>query len=341
MGFTPTVYSWDDAGAPSIGNRKPSDIINILKKCLVDGYGSKLGAGWTVAFQDVPSNSIVFRNSTDHGSGGFVKIWAKTAGDVNNDVLFMQNAPFINSLNPDWSTVLGASHRDYFMTGSTILTKWVLYATSRSFFILFYGSTSSTGGNVAGTTSTLPLIFVGDYQSLVPGDAHVFIAISTTTTVDVPLTGSGGGNYLYAFNSNASCFKLYETVSLNNPKNGVLLQNNLPISSGYGTSAVASTPPTSFNMIFQPIVIGLHSSLLSDTSNTSAYVDSQGVNHLRSMLQPAIRGILPGLHLSMFFGCAQEPNIYKWLADGIEWHLMPQYHFGGSRVWLSTGEWYA
>ena len=32
MGFTPTVYRWDDAGAPSIGTRKPSEIINILKK---------------------------------------------------------------------------------------------------------------------------------------------------------------------------------------------------------------------------------------------------------------------------------------------------------------------
>lgn len=340
MGLPVTVYSSNDVGAPSIGTRKPSEIINILKKCLVDGYGTKPGAGWSIPFEDGASNSIVFRNSTVTGSGGFVKIWAKTAGDVNNDVLFMQNAPFINSLNPDWTMVAGVSHRDYFMTGSNILTKWVLYATSRSFYILFYGSTSSTGGNVAGTTSTLPFVFVGDYQSFVPGDVHVFIAISTTTTSDVSLTGSGGGNYLYGFNTNASCFKLYETASLTNPKNGVLLQSNIPNVSGYATSMIAATPPASFNMTFLPLVIGLHSGHISDPSNTSGFTDSQGVNHLRSMLQPVIRGILPGLHLSMFLGCAQEPNIYKWLADGIEWHLMPQYHFGGSRVWISTGEWY-
>jgi hypothetical protein len=341
MGFTPTVYRWDDAGAPSIGTRKPSEIINILKKCLVDGYGSKLGAGWTIPFQDGAANSIVFRNSTEYGSGGFVKIWAKTSGDVSNDVLFTQNAPFISSLNPDWSTVAGASYRDYFMTGANIHTRWVVYATPKSFYILIFGSTAQTGGNVAGTTSTMPLLFVGDFQSLVPGDVHTFITISSPIQADVSLTGNGGGSLLYAYSSNNDCLKLYETASLVSPKRGVLLQTNLPLTTGYGTSAITATPPPSFNMTFMPVVIGLNSSQISEASNLSSYVDSQGVNHLRSMLQPVIRGILPGLHLSPFLGCAIEPNIYKWIADGIEWHLMPQYHYGGSRVWLSTGEWYA
>lgn len=81
MGLPVTVYRWDDAGAPQLSKGiKPSELINVLKKCLVDGYGSKQGAGWSVPFMDLASNQIVFRNSTLQGSGSFVKFWPRSAG---------------------------------------------------------------------------------------------------------------------------------------------------------------------------------------------------------------------------------------------------------------------
>ena len=43
-----TIYRWDDVGAPQIVDGKPSEYMNMLKKCLVEGYGSKASLGWTV-----------------------------------------------------------------------------------------------------------------------------------------------------------------------------------------------------------------------------------------------------------------------------------------------------
>lgn len=340
MGFTPTVYRWDDAGAPSIGTRKPSEIINILKKCLVDGYGTKPGAGWTAPFEDASANSIVLRNSTEHGSGGFVKIWAKTAGNIANDTLFMINAPFIDSINPDWSTTLGVSYRDFFFPSNGYINRWAIYATPLSFYFVCWGS--AAGYNVvAGTTATMPNIFIGDYESFVPGDVNRFIALSSQSlTADVPLTSNGGGSALFMINFGSVLGRLYETASFTNPKL-FCLQQVTPFNNGYETTKVTNTPPLNFNMCFSPIFVALTSTYINATSTAVQYLDSAGNNTCRSMLHPIMRGKLPGLHISLFFGCANELNIYTWQADGITWHLMPQYHFGGSRVWLSTGEWYA
>ena len=54
----PTVYRWDDSGAPSLAGVEGT-LIDVLRGCLVDGYGAKAGAGWTIAYED--GNSVVFR----------------------------------------------------------------------------------------------------------------------------------------------------------------------------------------------------------------------------------------------------------------------------------------
>jgi hypothetical protein len=45
--MTVRTYSSSDAGAPVLRGNTPGDLINLLEKCLVTGYGSKAGAGWT------------------------------------------------------------------------------------------------------------------------------------------------------------------------------------------------------------------------------------------------------------------------------------------------------
>jgi hypothetical protein len=51
MGAVPTVYRWDDAGVPgrpggNTGYDKINYIAEVLRACLVNGYGSKSAAGW-------------------------------------------------------------------------------------------------------------------------------------------------------------------------------------------------------------------------------------------------------------------------------------------------------
>lgn len=342
MSLPVMVYRWDDAGAPQLNTRTPADVLNILKKCLVTGYGTK-AAGWAVVYDDSDNNGIVLQNSESLGSGGMVKFWPKTSLTTANDVIFMQNAPFISSITPDWTTVLGASFRDVLYAGRSYDNRWIIYATAACFYFLVFGSTSSTGGLISGTTTTMPIRFVGDYESFTPSDVHTFIAIGTPgLTGDIALTqGSMPESSFYYFITNQQLFRLYETTNLNNIKLGGILTTT-PFSSGYGTAAVTATPSPDINLIFSPLIIGLHSSYIdtSGASTATQHLDSEGINTSRSMLQPVMRGKLPGLHLSSFFGCASQNTPYVWTGDGVDWHLFPQFHFGGSRLWLKIGDWY-
>ncbi len=65
--MTVHFYSSSDAGAPALRGATPGDFINLLTKCLVDGYGSKAAAGWTKPF--TATNVAVFK--TGAGSNGF------------------------------------------------------------------------------------------------------------------------------------------------------------------------------------------------------------------------------------------------------------------------------
>jgi len=64
--MTVRFYSSSDAGAPALRGNTPGDLINLLTKCLVDGYGSKAGAGWTKPFTG--TNVAAFKQGA--GSNG-------------------------------------------------------------------------------------------------------------------------------------------------------------------------------------------------------------------------------------------------------------------------------
>lgn len=67
-----TTYRWDDASAPQLGSTGDgkAELIRILKACLVDGYGAKAAAGWTVPFINVNEELAAFRNATTGGGSG-------------------------------------------------------------------------------------------------------------------------------------------------------------------------------------------------------------------------------------------------------------------------------
>ncbi|AHB12240.1 tail assembly protein [Xylella phage Salvo] len=69
--MTVRIYSSSDAGAPVLRGNTPGDLINVLEKCLVTGYGSKAGAGWTKPFTG--TNVAAFQQGA--GSNGmFLRI---------------------------------------------------------------------------------------------------------------------------------------------------------------------------------------------------------------------------------------------------------------------------
>ena len=64
--MTVRFYSSSDAGAPALRGNTPGDLINLLDKCLVTGYGSKTAAGWTKPYTG--TNVAAFRQGA--GSNG-------------------------------------------------------------------------------------------------------------------------------------------------------------------------------------------------------------------------------------------------------------------------------
>lgn len=63
-----TLYRSTDVGAPVLPNTSPTRLIDnlktVLKACLVDGYGSKPAAGWTVSHE--VADGITFFNGQGH-----------------------------------------------------------------------------------------------------------------------------------------------------------------------------------------------------------------------------------------------------------------------------------
>ena len=57
-------YRWDDPSAPSLSGES-GKLIDLLDACLINGYGSKTGAGWTKVYYDAPNHTAVYRHSTD------------------------------------------------------------------------------------------------------------------------------------------------------------------------------------------------------------------------------------------------------------------------------------
>ena len=69
--MTVRFYSSSDPGAPALRGNTPGDLINLLERCLVTGYGSKVGAGWTKPYTG--TNVAAFRQGA--GSNGmFLRI---------------------------------------------------------------------------------------------------------------------------------------------------------------------------------------------------------------------------------------------------------------------------
>ncbi|EHC04399.1 hypothetical protein Sbal625DRAFT_3989 [Shewanella baltica OS625] len=334
MGLPVTVYRWDDAGAPQLSKGiKPSELINVLKKCLVDGYGSKQGAGWSVPFMDLASNQIVFRNSTLQGSGSFVKFWSRSAGDVLSGVFYFQSAPFLASLNPDWANTNGAGWR-CFASGSPHPYKWILIATAAAFIFFTYGDSPFDRTQLS--TAHFPSFFIGDIDSVVPNDATRFITMVSGSVADSSLTTSpswtDGITYL---SQSATVAKMHETDGSHNPKQMVVKM----AWSTYNTTAIKTLPIDGLNMFFAPVQI--EQQTYAPNQPASQYLDSAGNNCTNSMLHPAVRGTVPGLFQSSFTGFTDALLPITRNVNGTLFYLLPTGHVGASNLWIGTGEWYA
>jgi hypothetical protein len=288
MGLPVTVYRWDDAGAPQLINQKPSELINILTKCLVTGYGSKAGLGWTKPFENVATKSVMFRNNiADGGSGGIVKFNSVTGGDSNREWLRMtssQDATSITaSINAGRQDMLGAPDSDY--------NGWMIIGTSTAFIVIFCDITDPmvNTGSIPDSSA-----YIGDFENYLPADNGRFIALGIVG-YSGDYTASGSTSYVYTLSnisraadddyaSTKSLKLVHADGTVGNDLYGIIAWLNFDANASAGRGS--GTTPVN---IFMPYII------CAGRRVTDTTFDPDGKLYRYSVKSPTIRGSLKGI----------------------------------------------
>lgn len=176
------VYRSSDVGAPALRGNSPGDFINLLKKCLVDGYGSKPGAGWTQAFVNTEGTIAAFKQGL--GSNGMYLrvddtqllasqgyrnarvVGYETMSDINTGLPgpFPRNDDIAGGLY--WTTMYNSSGS---WTARDQARQWTLIA-DEAFFVIQLKTDPSQ--DVTGANGYYrEVYYFGDYISYKPGDS--------------------------------------------------------------------------------------------------------------------------------------------------------------------------
>jgi hypothetical protein len=96
MSQTPQSYNWLDAGAPALlaaaGYNYARNVLRILKACLVTGYGSKPGAGWTLVHEDTTANKERLVLSNGNGVVEVISHGAQSVSIILHESISTQGA---------------------------------------------------------------------------------------------------------------------------------------------------------------------------------------------------------------------------------------------------------
>ena len=170
--MTIRVYYSTDSGAP-VYSASVGALLAVLKACLVDGYGSKVAAGWTQPFTG--TNLAVFRPS----AGNRHYLWVD---DTNASATRVRGFTEMSGV----STGTGGFPLDGQVNGGCYVLKsnatteprgWVLVADEKRFwFISAFGSST-----IEGSTSRGIGMFYGDIISAKAGDAYGTLLIAGET----------------------------------------------------------------------------------------------------------------------------------------------------------------
>ena len=176
--MTVRIYRWDDASAPTL-NWSSGSFTDLLRACLVDGYGAKAGSGWTLAYSG--TDVYGFTNNTANGGTGMgIKVdhsadsvYPKIVGfesiNTSTGVVtdpFPTTAQFANGLYVCISS-----------TGDVTNRPWIVVADSRRFY-LWVGYNLTTAQNLSASSTMQMMYFAGDIASNKPTDGYAFMVIA-------------------------------------------------------------------------------------------------------------------------------------------------------------------
>ncbi|MCU8034365.1 MULTISPECIES: hypothetical protein [unclassified Shewanella] len=313
MGLPVTVYRYTDAGAPQLVNSSASEWITILKKCLVEGYGSKAPLGWTVAFEDALNFKIAFRNTTlNGGSGGYFQF---NGPNTANATCTLRCAASMAALDSFIKQVPARG-----LQGQTTYRGWEIIGTSRGFYLILHRTNNLLMSDSTSTSTYIyfQMYFIGDIDSLYANDQSLFTLVSGTN--GAATTNSFGVNHLTRYAT------FYDT--------------DAGAGSAIEYSAIAFFPMianTAYNVNAE--TAGLQHILSPVTltcSNTTT--DRNGVLAPSSLITPLARARIPGLYQSSCMGYRND----NWPIDvpmNSVMHTLLRSSYAPS-LWINMVSWY-
>jgi hypothetical protein len=218
-----TIYRSTDAGAPALpaaGNYLGANFyISLLKACLVTGYGSKAGAGWSTIYDDTTTGKR--RAAFSNGNGVLELItWGNTSvgmcmwdsittagsGRLYDDSFATVMSAGLNGWKSHLAPAPGVNtdqmmgiNLNQINSSYAAGIAWTVYADDKSAWILFHypaGHASAAAANAITTNSAQhPQIFIGalkspDLDRDQSGNFFVFYtARSASSTNGAPGTG--------------------------------------------------------------------------------------------------------------------------------------------------------
>ena len=160
-----TIFTSDDAGAPVLSGQVGT-LIPVLDACLINGYGAKVGMGWTKDFSG--TNLAAYRAPT--GNRFYLRVDDTNAQYPQfNGYQAMSGISAGTGLFPSAVQLAGGIKGVKSSTASAIARPWVIIASQQAFY-LWVGFGSATMGALATSTD---IFFFGDCHSYLPGDAYL------------------------------------------------------------------------------------------------------------------------------------------------------------------------
>ncbi|TMS62704.1 hypothetical protein [Pseudoalteromonas sp. S3173] len=316
MALPVTMYRWDDVGAPQIVDGKPSEYMNVLKKCLVEGYGSKASLGWSLIDEETAVPHCAFMNNTTIGSGG-VAMFSSTDDAIGQKVIVRGVQDYVDRNVYSRSSPYHAF--DYGSLSTYLNKNWILIGTGKAFyFFCFSDATMVT--NATGTMFTISF-FMGDINSLVPNDPAPFICLSG-------VKNSTSTSWSYTLPYKFSDSNLDRIGSIH-PTDGTDSPSEFTIMSLFDNWAgVAGNTTSAANIrVMSPCYTLMETGSLKQSSP------------YQNDLTPFVRGLIPGLFIADAPGHRNDvPPVIKDI-EGSSYYLTPSSNTGTSCAWINLEAW--
>lgn len=192
-------YSWQDNQAPQLSN-VDGVIKTILKACLVTGYGSKAGAGWTALFED--AYRIVLRRPLRTGNPPDIKI---ENGTITGTTVRHRIVAQDNPTGLDDATELSAVN--LLARDNKAGNEWHCIVTDFAFLLCYQMGENNRIGDRNN------LLFIGGCKKLLDSDAEHFIAATQSVVSSDGTSSSWLAGLLHSGNATSQLYNLRTKVS--------------------------------------------------------------------------------------------------------------------------------